>query len=147
MAVTNKLYSSLPLNALQANITDLAAAGTNVKVALVTGTYTFNQDTHTSWADITNEASGTGYDAGGQLLTTKTVTVSGRVTTFDADDVTWENSTITAAGAVIYDDTPVDAADKKLLCFIDFDGDETSEDGDFSINFHADGIFSITVAA
>ena len=147
MAVTTKLYSNMPLSALRSRLTDLADAGTTVKVALVTGTYTFNQDTHEAFDDITNEVSGTGYTAGGATLSSVTVTTTGRVTTVDAADVTWTDSTITAAGAVIYDATPALAADQKLLAFVDFDGNETSESGDFTITWNASGIFDITVAA
>ena len=68
------------------------------------------------------------------------MSTNGRVTALDADDVTWSNSTITAAYAVVYD-----ADSGKLICLIDFDGEEESSDGDFTIEWHADGIFKLTV--
>ena len=39
-----------------------------IKVALVTATYTPDQDLHEDFADLTNEVVGTGYTAGGGAL-------------------------------------------------------------------------------
>lgn len=147
MAVTAKCYGNMPLNALKALLTDLNAAGTAIKCMLCTSSYTPDQDTHESKADITNEVTGTGYTAGGATLATKAVTYSSRVTKFDADDVQWASSTITARYAVLYDDTPAAAADKKLLLWVDFGADKSSENGTFKIQWAAGGIFTVTVAA
>jgi hypothetical protein len=146
MAVTAKAYSNMPINALKALIADLNSAGTAVKVALVTSSYTFNQETHNDFADITNEVTGTGYTAGGATLANKAVTETTRVTKFDADDVSWTSSTITARGAVIYYSTGT-AGTSVLLIFVDFGEDKSSESGTFQITWNASGIFTITVAA
>lgn len=147
MAVTAKLYSHLPLNALKKLISDLAAGGTTIKVMLCTSTYAPAQDTHENKGDVTNEVTGTGYTAGGATLASKTCTVTGRVTTFDAADTEWLNSTITARYAVIYDDTPATDAEKKLLMYVDFGEDKSSSDGTFKLEWNASGIFTMTVAA
>ena len=147
MAVTAKAYGNLPLNALKKLITDLNAVGTTVKCMLCTATYVPNQDTHTSKADVTNEVTGTAYVAGGVAIGTKSVAYAARVTTFDAADAEWANSTITARIAVVYDDTPAAAADKKLLLWVDFGENKSSEAGTFKIQWHASGIFTVTVAA
>ncbi len=80
---TTLTYGSLILKAFNKEIdwdTDV------IKVALVTSSYTPAQDTHDYWDDVSaNEASGTGYTAGGATLGSKTqgytagtnVTVSG----------------------------------------------------------------------
>src|SRR6476661_186986 len=52
--------------------------------------------------DVTNEVTGTGYTAGGQALTTLTVTASGTQGKWTADPTTWSSATITARYAVIY---------------------------------------------
>ena len=91
-----------------------------IKVALVTSTYTPDQDAHDEWADVSaNEVSGTGYTAGGKVLSGKTLTYdSGTNTwTYDASDALWNSVTVTFRYAVIYDDT---AAGKPLLGYIDF---------------------------
>jgi hypothetical protein len=147
MAESAKVYSKMHLNALKKLITDLSAAGTAVKVSLHTSSYTPNQDTHESHADLTNEvASGNGYTTGGATLANKTCAASGKVTTFDADDVSWANSSITARYAVIYDATPAGDSDKKLLAYVDFGADKVSSSGTFQITWNASGIFTITAA-
>ena len=137
----------MPLNALKKLLSDLNAAGTTVKVALCTSSYTPDQDAHDSYSDLTNEvANGNGYTTGGATLANKAVTQSAKVTKFDADDVSWSNSTITARYAVIYDATPAAAADKKLLAYVDFGADQSSSSGTFQITWNASGIFTVTVA-
>jgi len=51
----------------------------------------------------------------------------------DADDVVWEDSTITAAYGVVVDKTPASAASNPLMCLIDFGGSKSSTDGDFQV--------------
>lgn len=57
----------------------------------------------------------------------------------DADDVTWASSTITARYAVIYKDTGV-ATTSPLIGFVDFGQDESSSNGNFTIQWSANGI-------
>lgn len=118
-----------------------------IKVALVTSSYTPNQDTHDYWDDVaTNEVSGTGYTAGGATLANKSVTYTSgtNVTKFDANDVSWTSSTITARYAVIYDATPASNATMPLIGYIDFGSDQSSSNGTFSIVWDAAGIFTTT---
>jgi hypothetical protein len=148
MSYDVKLYSKFPLNALKALVSDLNAGGTTVKVALCNSSFVPAQDSDAAYSDITNElATAGGYTAGGAAIGTKTVAQSGRVTTFDGDDVQWTSATFTARIAVIYDDTPALAANKKLIGYIDFAADKSVEAGTFKITWNASGIFTITVAA
>lgn len=148
MAVTAYLYGQFLKEALEGDVTDIGNAGTTVKCALCTSSYTPDQDSHTSWSDITNEASGAGYTAGGATLTNKSLTYTSgtNVIKFDADDVTWSSSTITARYAVVYDATPAADADKKLICYVDFGEDKSSDNGTLQIIWHGDGIFTVTVS-
>jgi len=111
-----------------------------LKIMLVTSAYTPDFGTHDFKADVTNEVVGTGYTAGGETLTSLSLTQSGGTITFDAADVTWSSSTITARGAVIYDDT---IASDPLICYIDFGSDQSSSSGDFVLSFNASGIFTL----
>lgn len=116
-----------------------------IKVALVTSSYSPNIDTHTKFSDVTNEVSGTGYSAGGSTLTTPTViadTTNDRGV-FDADDVTWGSSTITARGAVIYKSTGTSST-SPLIAYIDFTSDKTSSSGNFTITWSASGILYLS---
>ena len=120
-----------------------------IKVALVSSSYTPNQDTHQYWSDVnTYEVSGTGYTAGGQTLGSKTVTYdsANNVIILDAADTTWSSSTITARYAVIYDDSGATAASKALIGYVDFSSDQSSTNGNFTITWDATGIVRITVA-
>lgn len=120
-----------------------------IKVALLTSSYTPNQDTHDYFDDVSSyEVTGTGYTAGGQTLGSKTITYDSgtNVLTLDAADVTWSSSTITARYAVVYDDSGASAASKALIGYVDFSSDQSSTNGNFTITWDATGIVRITVA-
>lgn len=121
----------------------------DIKVALVSSAYVPNQDTHDYFDDVAaNEVSGTGYTAGGASLASKTLTYDGanNVLVLDAADVTWANSTVTARYAVIYDNTPATAATKPLIGYVDFVSDQSSTNGNFTLQWDATGILRITTA-
>ena len=136
------LYGITFLNALKNDLAlDLDdTTADRFKVMLVTSAYTPDFGTHDFKVDVTNEVSGTGYSAGGESLTSVTLTQSGGTITFDAADVTWASSTITARGAVVYDDSIVN---DPLICYIDFGADKSSSAGDFVLSFNASGIFTL----
>jgi hypothetical protein len=121
----------------------------NVKVALLSSSYTPNQTGHGYMSDTrAYEVSGTGYTAGGQALASKTVTkdAANKVVVFDAADVTWANSTITARYAVVYDDSGASDATKALIGYIDLVSDQASNNGNFVIEWDASGILRLNVA-
>lgn len=119
-----------------------------IKVLLCTSSYTPDQDAHDYKDDVTHEVEGTGYAAGGATLASKTIGYTGatNVIKLDAADTTWPASTITARYAVIYDDTPVGDSAKPLLGYVDFGADVASANGNFTLTWSADGIFTITPA-
>lgn len=129
-----------------------------INVALVTSSYTPDQDAHDYWDDVVaNEVSGTGYTANGATLASKTpltmsafptgayVSASNKIR-LDAADVTWSSSTITARYAVIYDRTPGTDGTRPLLGYVDFGSNQSSSNGNFTLTWDANGIFEITVA-
>lgn len=138
--MANAIFNSFKRDTMDGAI-DLA--NDTIKIALVTSSYTPDIDAHEDFADITNEVSGTGYTAGGETLTT-TVSVddTDNEGVFDANDVTWSASTITARGAVIYKDTGTPAT-SPLVCYIDFGADKTSTAGDFVVTFDSEGILNL----
>lgn len=115
-----------------------------IKVALVTSTYTPNQDTHVFFSDVTNEVTGTGYTAGGAALAGKAVTQddTDNEGVFDANDVSWTTATITARAAVLYKDTGTGST-SPLICYIDFGADKVSTAGTFTIAWNAEGILNL----
>ncbi len=143
MAVTISLYN---------HTARLFAAGENAegdtyKVKLYSTATFAAADTTLVGITGTEATTGTGYVAGGETLANVSVTtVTTNDAKFDADDVTWTaaGGSITAAFAVIYNDT--DANDPPIA-FIDFDGTQSAGDTtDFKVVWNANGIFTFTVA-
>ncbi|MFE7798990.1 hypothetical protein [Nocardia sp. NPDC057440] len=121
-----------------------------IKIMLCTNSYTFDQDAHQYKSSITNEVSGTGYTAGGQALTSVTVSYDTSTNTIklDAADPSWPSSTITGARkAVIYDSTPGTDASRPLIAYLESDADLSTTSGTLSITFDVAGIATMTVAA
>ena len=143
--MASKLYGNFLLKALNKEVdfdTD------TIKVALLTSSYTPNQDTHDYFNDVSsNEVTGTGYTSGGITLASKTATYDSgtNVIVLDAADVTWSSSTITARYAVVYDSTGT-ASTSPLIGYVDFGSDQSSTNGNFTITWDSTGIVRITVA-
>ena len=116
-----------------------------INVMLVTSSYTPNQDTHDYRDDVTNEVSGTGYVAGGAALAGKAVTQddTDNEGVFDATDLTWSTSTITARGAVLYKARGGASSADELIAYIDFGEDKVSSAGNFTIQWNAEGILNL----
>lgn len=116
------------------------------KIALMDSNHSF-VSTHTDWSQVSaNEISGgNGYTSGGKVLANNTWAESGGTVTFDADNASWTASGGVlgpASHAVIYDDT---ATDDKLICSIDFDGEESAGEGtEFRLTFNSNGIFTLS---
>lgn len=86
-----------------------------------------------------NEVSGTGYTAGGNALSSKTVDENSTSGVFDAADPEWTSATFTARGALIYNKTLGDASSnaRGAIAILDFGGDFTVSGGTFKIVFPA----------
>jgi deoxyribose-phosphate aldolase len=114
------------------------------KLMLVTSAYTPTK-THAKRSDITNEVTGTGYTAGGATLANVTVTQDNTndLAKFDADDVSWATSTITARGAVLYKARGGAASADELVKYFDFGSDQSSVGAAFTVQFNANGILQI----
>ena len=110
---------------------NFSSGGNTFKIAL----YTANPYTTSSTAKVaTNEVSsagGSNYTAGGNTLTSQTVTATTATTAIDFADTTWASATFTAAFAAIYNSTNSD----KLVVVLDFGGNKTATNGDFTISF------------
>jgi hypothetical protein len=136
--MASTIYNSYKTDLFNANINHASAT---IKCALVTATYTVST-AHDFFNDITNEVSGTGYTAGGATLANKAVSIQSTTAIFDADDVTWSSSTITARAAVLYKDTGT-ASTSNLLVYVDFGSNLSSSAGNFTIQWNASGIINI----
>lgn len=108
---------------------------------LVTSAYTPNARTHAKRSDVTGEAAGAGYTAGGQALTSVTATndTTNDRLVFASADPSWSSSTITARGLVIYKRRGGAASADNLVCYCDFGADVTSTGGPFVVHCPAAG--------
>lgn len=124
---------------------NLHTGGHTIKIALMGSGYTYSA-AHAGWGTTgvsSNEvAAGNGYTAGGATITSS---VGGTTTaTFNTGgDITWSNSTITAYGAIIYDDTD---GTKSLIAWIDFGGAQSSSSGNFTISWTSQSNVIISLA-
>lgn len=139
MAITASGLYGLTLEKYYINGAALNLEAEDLKVGMVTDTHTPDFNLHDFYADITNEVSGTGYTAGGNVLTTTEVTISGGVLTYDAADAQWASSTITdAMASFIYHDLVTD----ELVCLSDFVNVASSSGGNFDLQWDVAGIFT-----
>ena len=108
-----------------------ASTGNTFKLALYDNNASFDASTtaYTATDEVAN--SGT-YTAGGGTLTNVTPTTSGTTALTDFADITFTSATITARGALIYNDT---ATGDPSVIVLDFGSDKSSTSGDFQIVF------------
>jgi hypothetical protein len=107
------------------------SGGDDFKLALYDNSASFTAATTAYTA--TNEVGASGsYSAGGGSLTRVDPTTSGTTAFTDFADITFTSATITAYGALIYNDT---AAGDPSVIVLDFGGAKTSTAGDFEVVF------------
>jgi hypothetical protein len=98
-----------------------------------TGTYDAASTNYSDITGNTDEASGTGYTAGGNTLTNVTPTADSTTAITDFADTTWSSASFTTCGAMIYNTTNSNSA----CAVLSFGGDQTVSSGDFQIQFPA----------
>jgi hypothetical protein len=132
MAFTgNFMCTSFKKELMTATHNFTASTGDTFKLALYTNSASFTAATTAYTA--TNEVANSGtYSAGGGTLTNVTPTSSGTTALTDFADITFTSATITARGALIYNDT---AAGNNSVVVLDFGSDKSSTSGDFQIVF------------
>lgn len=145
MAVIAKWYG-LPIKNMYDGTAVVNFVSDTIKGSLHSSSYTPNQDADDFWNDATNEISGTGYTAGGQTLTSKTVTydTSSDQIRLDAADLVWTSATFTARILVLYKSTGT-ASTSPLLIYVDFGGDESVTNANFTVQWDSVGIGYIDV--
>jgi hypothetical protein len=132
MAITQAMCTSFKQELMQSLHNFNASGGNTFKIALYTSASTFGAAT-TAYAATNEVTTGGNYVAGGNTLTNISPTTSGTTAFTDFADTTWVSATITANGALIYNNTNANRAVAALA----FGGDKTSTNGDFTIVFPA----------
>ena len=118
----------------------ISLSADTIKVAL-TSAYTPDISAHSTYSDITTEVNGSiGYTLGGETLTSVTLIQDNGDDegVMDAADVTWENSTITANGAVLYDSS----YNNQLIGYVDFLSSKSSSGSTFTIVWNSEGVLN-----
>jgi hypothetical protein len=127
----NFMCTSFKTELMQAVHNFTASTGDTFKLALYDNSASFTAATTAYTA--TNEVANSGsYAAGGGTLTNVTPTSSGTTAFTDFADLSFTSATITAFGALIYNDT---AAGDPSVVVLDFGGAKTSTAGTFTIIF------------
>lgn len=128
---------------------------TTHRISLISDSATPNFDTNTTWANLSaNEVSGTGWAAGGILLsaaaagstsTAPTLTISPAGTMmWDMNDISVASTTLTnAMAAVFYADALTTPTADALILLVDFVTAATTNNGTFGIQWAAAGVATI----
>jgi hypothetical protein len=133
MAFTgNFMCTSFKKELMEAKHNFLNSGGSTFRLALYTNSSSFTAAT-TAFT-TTNEVSGTNYTTKGNSLTRVDPSTSGTTALTDFSDTTWSSATITARGALLYNDSV--SGDPTCLV-LDFGADKVSTAGDFTVQFPA----------
>ena len=127
MALTQGQCTIFKLNLLD-GLENFASGSPYVyKIALYTASATLNANTLAYTTD--NEVTGTGYTAGGEVLSPTTPTSNGSTAFVSFANVTWNPASFTARGALIYNSTTGAA-----VAVLDFGADKTATNT-FTVTF------------
>ena len=129
MAITQAMCTSFKKELLTATH-NFATGGNAFKMSLYTSSATMGATT-TAYSTAQEVANSGSYAAGGGTLTKVEPASSGTTGFTDFTDLTFTTATITARGALIYNDTNGD----KAVCVLDFGSDKSSSSGSFTIQF------------
>ena len=142
MAISQAMTTSFKVQILEgvhnfgSGVVRATTAADKFKIALFTSSATLSAATTAYTTTLSDEvsASGTNYATGGKTLTiSQAPTSTGTTAWLDFDDITWDSATITANGALIYNETQ----GNKAVAVLAFGGDKTSTAGNFTIQFPA----------
>lgn len=133
MAITtNAIANSFKGQILRAIHNFTASTGNTFKLAMYQTDATLGAST-TSYTS-SQEVSSAGYTAGGKALVNSGVLVTGAVAFTNFSNVSFTGVTLTAQGALIYNNT---AAGNPAVCVLDFGGPKTATAGTFTVQFPA----------
>lgn len=134
MAITTAMCTSFK-SELLGGLHDLDTDSLKIALIKASPAGTYGAAT-TNYSDVTgnsDEASGTGYSAGGQALDGASISVSGTTAIVDFTDEVFSNVTISTDGCIIYNTANANSA----IAVIDFGGTVSATAGDLTIEFPA----------
>ena len=142
MAITtNAICDSFKKELLQGSH-DFDASTDTYKLAMYTSSATLGKSTENYSTNpgggSNTEVTSSNYTAGGKALVNQGVKVSSSVAITDFADLSFQNVTLTARGALIYNTTTDGGSNTTdAVCVLDFGGDKTATSGTFTIQFPA----------
>jgi hypothetical protein len=135
MAITQALPNSFKKQLLDGDqdFSTAGAGGDKFKLALYVSTATLGAATtsYTTTGEVSS--SGTGYTTGGLALVNSGTSVVSTVAFTDFADLSFQNVTLTARGALIYNTSFSNSA----VAVLNFTTDKTATSGTFTIQFPA----------
>ena len=131
MAITQAMCTSFKKELLEGKHNFLNSGGDTFKIALYTSSASLAAST-TAYTTSNEVASSGNYTAKGNTLTNVDPSSSGTTALTDFADTTWSSSTITAYGAMIFNE---DTSGDTSVLILSFGADKTSTAGDFTIAF------------
>ena len=130
MSITQAMCTSFKVELLKGVHNFTTSSGNTFNIALYTSSASLGAGT-TAYT-TSNEVSGTNYSAKGQALTNVTPTASGTTAITDFADELFGTVTLTARGALIFNDS---ASGDPAVCGLDFGSDKSASSGDFTVVF------------
>ena len=130
MAITQAMCTSFKVELLKGVHNFTTSSGNTFNIALYTSSASLGAGT-TAYT-TSNEVSGTNYSAKGNPLTNVTPTASGTTAITDFADELFGTVTVTARGALIFNDS---ASGDPAVCVLDFGSDKSASSGDFTVVF------------
>lgn len=134
MAITSAICNSYKQEILEG----VHTSSDTYKIALFTDTATLGAST-TAYSTNNEVASGNGYTTGGKVLSGFSSGLSGSTAYLTFSDPSWDNSTITARGCLIYNSSK----SNKAVAVFDFGQNVSSANGTFTIDFPGGGASSL----
>ena len=133
MAITtNAICNSFKKELLEATHNFSNPGGNSFKLSMYTNSATLGKST-TSFTTGNEVSSPSGYSSGGKALVNVGTSIATNTAITDFADLSFVGVTLTARGALIYNDTNGD----KAVAVLDFGGDKTATAGTFTIQFPA----------
>ena len=135
MAITtNAICNSFKKQLLEATHNFSNPGGNSFKLSMYTNSATLGKST-TSFTTGNEVSSPTGgYSSGGKALVNTGTSLATNTAITDFSDLSFVGVTLTARGALIYNDT---ATGDPAVAVLDFGGDKTATAGTFTIQFPA----------
>ena len=136
MAITQAISNNFKKLLLEGDSSFKQTGGDKYKLALYTSSATLNSATTSLLTSApTHEVTSSNYSAGGGALVNNPTSLTAGVARADFADLSFQNVTLTARGALIYNTSS--ATTNSAVCVLDFGGDKTATSGTFTVQFPA----------